>query len=288
MKTISIKLTRTSSSTGPFSLYDQFSNLIDENVSRTSLEVGKSYVVDNNVESITMRSLGTCKSVKTMRVTSSITKQQFDSTKTIFSGTGCLWEHLTNPTIYNSYYGNIEPYIIEYSFSYKYEDEILQNVKDYTKVYKYFIDPLNQSNPSSKIELDDRWFNKAILYNGQQSSGILNFVSKPNNNLKSYLTYPIYNKDSKTIVFTKSDNFYHYNTFWSMVIDKTKPLFKRSCESLSIDKVINQENMDYSTRSFKKSTLRAKELKVRHILDDASDINLVSQFIITPAQISYK
>jgi hypothetical protein len=46
--------------------------------------------------------------------------------------------------------------------------------------------------------------------------------------------------------------------------------------------------MDYGKRSFKKEPLRAKDLKVRHILDNRSDAHLVSQFIITPAQISYK
>jgi hypothetical protein len=73
-----------------------------------------------------------------------------------------------------------------------------------------------------------------------------------------------------------------------MVKNKNIPLFIKSCESLSIDKVVNQVNMDYGKRSFKKEPLRAKDLKVRHILDNRSDAHLVSQFIITPAQISYK
>jgi hypothetical protein len=52
--------------------------------------------------------------------------------------------------------------------------------------------------------------------------------------------------------------------------------------------VINQDNMDYGNRSFKKATLRAKNLKVRHILDNSSTTHIISQFIVTPAQISYK
>jgi len=286
-KTITIKLTRMGPTVGPFTIYDQFGNIIVENVSASSLKTGVSYVVNDNVVAITLKSTGGCKSEKTVNVTA-ITKEFFDATQIVFTGTACTWRHLTNPTIYNSFYGNIEPYIIEYPFAYQYQDEILQNVKDYTKVYKYFIDPINQSNDAAKIELDDEWFNKAILYNGQQCSGLLELVKKPKNNLRSYLTYPIYNEESKTITFTKSDNFYQYNTFWSMVVDKSQPIFERTCESLSIDKVLNQSNMDYGKRSFKKETLRAKELKVRHILDNSSEAHLVSQFIIAPAQISYK
>jgi hypothetical protein len=105
---------------------------------------------------------------------------------------------------------------------------------------------------------------------------------------EKYLKYPVFGTESKTIIFTKSDNFYQYNTFWSLSENKTLPLFISSCESMSIDKEVNQGNMNYTTKSFKKAPLRAKDLKVRHILDNSSDFHIVSQFLITPAQISYK
>jgi hypothetical protein len=190
--------------------------------------------------------------------------------------------------IYNTFYGCINPYIIEYPFAYQYYDEILQNVKDYTKAYRYLPGDFGVFDDSRKVETDNQYFNKAVLYNGQQCSGVLELVPKPMNNLKEYMKYPIYNAESKTITFTKSDNFYQYNTFWSLVKNKSIPLFITSCESMSIDKIVNQSNMDYGKRSFKKEPLRAKELKVRHILDNKSDAHLVSQFIFTPAQISYK
>jgi hypothetical protein len=155
-------------------------------------------------------------------------------------------------------------------------------------VYRYLRDIDFVSDECDKVEIDNYWFNKAIVYNGQQSSGVLTLVPKPINNLGAYLKYPIYNTDSKTITYTKSDNFYQYNTFWSLVKDKSVPLFLRSCESLSIDKVLSQSNMDYTTLSFKKEPLRAKSLKIRHILDNKSDAHLVSQFILSESMISYK
>ena len=99
----------------------------------------------------------------------------------------------------------------------------------------------------------------------------------------------MYNIESKTITYTKSDNFYQYNTFWSLVKNKSIPLFVTTCcYGLSLDKELNQPNMDYGKRSFKKEPLRAKDLKVRHIMDDNCTTHLVSQFIVTPSQISYK
>jgi hypothetical protein len=287
-KTIIIKLTKASPRVGPFTITDDRGNVLATGVTLQELIDGVVYTVDDAVNVITIQSTGKCKTSRSFSVNVFISPNQITNSTFTISRNACLWRHLTNPEIYNYYYGNIEPYIIEYPFAYQYNDEILQNVKDYTKAYKYFASTTGVWNDNARIETDDRWFNKAVLYNGQQSTGVLELVPKPLNNLSKYLSYPIYNTESKTITYTKSDNFYQYNTFWSLVKSKSEPLFLTTCESLSIDKIVNQANMDYGKRSFKKEPLRAKELKVRHILDNRSDAHLVSQFIVTPAQVSYK
>jgi hypothetical protein len=286
-KEITIKLTQSGPNSGPFSVTDNYKNILDENVSRKELIKGKSYMVDPLVSVITITSLGECSFEKNFSL-EDIPYLEYTSTKYKQNKTACLWRHLTNIQLYNNFYNTIKPYIIEYPFAYKFQDEILQNVKDYTKAYEYL--PITDGifNDNVRVETNNNWFNKAVLYNGQQSSGILELVAKPLNNLRSYGLYPIYNIDSKTITYTKSDNFYQYNTFWALQKSSQIPLFQTSCESLSIDKEINQANMDYGMRSFKKAPLRAKELKVRHILDNSSTTHLVSQFILGVAQISYK
>ena len=286
-KEITIKVTQTGPNAGPFVVLDNFGNILDEEVTRRELIRGKSYLVDSTVTVIIIKSVGECGFTKTFPL-DEVNFIDYASLAYKQSKTACLWTHLNNIRIYNYFYGNIKPYIIEYPFSYKYQDEILQNVKDYTKAYEYLPVPDGVFNDNTRIETNNKWFNKAVLYNGQQSSGILELVPKPMNNLQAYGQYPIYNTESKTITYTKSDNFYQYNTFWALEKSSQVPLFNTTCESMSIDKVVNQENMDYGVRSFKKATLRAKELKVRHILDNSATTHLVSQFIITPAQISYK
>ena len=286
-KTITIKLIKTGPNAGPFTLTSEWGDTIASGVTLEQVTTGISFIVDDNVNLVTIKSDGKCHFQKTFPV-GTITEYDYQNTLLEVVYTGCVWRHINDHTIYNNFYNHVSPYIIEYPFAYQYQDEIVQYVKDYSKVYKYFADPYRVSNDVSKVELDNAWFNKAVLYNGQQSTGVLVLVPKPINNLKAYNQYPIFNTDSKTITYTKADNFYNYNTFWSLVKDKSLPLFVRTCESLSLDKEVNQINMDYGTRSFKKDPLRAKELKVRHILDDRSDIHIVSQFILTPAQISYR
>jgi hypothetical protein len=286
-KTIIVKLTRAGAISGPFTITDNFGNVIATDVPKKNLVKGTTFIVNDNVTTLTIESTGKCFIRKTFLLDSFTIADVTDS-KFTQTTTACLWKHLTNIQLYNSYYGITEPYIIEYPFTYQYFDEILQNIKDYTKAYEYLSIPDGVFSYNTKIETNDKWFNKAILYNGQQSSGLLELVAKPMNNLKAYGQYPIFNTNSKTITYTKSDNFYQYNTFWALEKSSQIPLFNTSCQSLSIDKVINENNMDYGIRSFKKSPLRAKELRVRHILDNSSITHLVSQFIFAPAQISYK
>ena len=286
-QTIIIKLTAAGNRTGPFNIYDDLGNLLATGISKQNLIDGYTVSVGDEITGFVLESIGKCNTIVELSITE-LTVEQIAAISFVEQNTASIWRHLTNTLIYNKYYGNIEPYIIEYPFSYQSQDEILQNVKDYTKAYKYLPIPDGVYNDNAQIQTDNQWFNKAIVYNGQQSSGILELVPKPINNLQQYLTYPIYNAESKTITYTKSDNFYGYNTFWSLVKNKSVPLFTTSCESLSIDKIVNQANMDYGKRSYKKEPLRAKDLRVRHILDNSSEAHLVSQFIITPSQISYK
>lgn len=286
-QTVFIKLVKASPKSGPFTISDNLGNVIATDVPKNVLIDGVTYSVDSNANVITITSTGSCKKSINFPISEVTPNEQVTLTyKQSYSA--CIWRHLTDVENYNKFYGNIEPYIIEYPFSYQYQDEILQSVQDYTKAYRYWANGEGVFNYNDKVEVDNQWFNKAVLYNGQQSTGILELVPKPINNLKDYLKYPLYNAESKTITYTKSDNFYQYNTFWSLVKNKSLPLFLTTCESLSLDKVVNQANMDYGKRSFKKEPLRAKELKVRHILDNSSRVHLTSQFIITPSQISYK
>ena len=287
MSVISIKLTQAGKLSGPFNITDNFGNVIATNVPKRTLISGISYDVASGVTFIIIESVGDCKFKKSFSL-STINIVDYYNASFTQTSTGCIWRHLTNIEIYNYFYGKIYPYIIEYPFAYKYQDEILQNVKDYTRAYEYLPIKDGVFNDNTRIETNNKWFNKAVLYNGQQSTGILELVAKPLNNMRAYMQYPIFNTESKTITYTKSDNFYQYNTFWALQKSSQVPLFRTSCESLSIDKIVNQDNMDYSSRSFKKAPLRAKDLKIRHILDNSATTHLVSQFILSPSQISYK
>lgn len=286
-KIVSLKLKKAGSKVGPFSITTEWGDILGVDVSKKTLIKGISYTVDDRVEMITLTSTGKCAFKKTFSI-NEVSIYDYSEIKYEQTTTAYLWRHLTDVTKYNYYYNNIESYIIEYPFAYSFQDEILQNVKDYTKAFKYLplLDGVFTSN--TRVETNDQWFNQAILYNGQQNSGLLELVPKPKNNLQAYNSFPKLKTDSKVITYTKSDNFYQYNTFWNVQKDSQLQAFLGSCSSLSIDKQLNQDNMDYNQRSFKKQPLRAKDLKIRQILNNTSSIHLVSQFLLQNSQISYK
>jgi hypothetical protein len=273
--------------TGPFKVSDDLGNVLSESIPYTDIYIGKSYTVVDEATSIVLQSLDNCNIVVCLPI-QELTHEEIYGPVVKSGNTGTLWRHLTNTLLNNTYYDKIEPYIIEYPVAYQFQDEILQNVRDFTVAYKYLPIPDGVYNDNAKIQTDDQYFNKVIIYNGQQCSGLLELVKKPMNNLAAYNQYPIYNANSKTILYTKSGSFYQYNTFWNVVVDKEEVMFNTTCESLSIDKVLNQDNMDYGLRSFRKDPFRAKGVKIRHILDNRSDAHLVSQFVLSPSQISYK
>jgi hypothetical protein len=192
-----------------------------------------------------------------------------------------LWRHNTNLIEYNKYYDLTQPYIIEYPFSYKINTEVVQSIKDYSKI-------IRQIDSQSFVETDDIYFNKCIVYNDQQSTGMRNLVRKIPGNMPQALQYPKYNTDSIDILWTKSDNCYNFNGIWDVTNLQNLPLFVRSCVALSYDKIVNQNNMVYKNQPFRKPSIRAKDSKVRLILDNRSDVRVVSEFIIQETQTSIK
>lgn len=283
---IIIKLLKAPINSGPFEILNMEGNELYATVSRDQLIDGFPLSIPNGVQFVVIKSIGVCKIQKLFNVLSySIIDFKTASFKPSYSG--CVWRHQTDAQLYNDFYGVTEDYILEYPFSYQYQDEIVQNVQDYTKVYKYSSSD-DRYSLNTRMEIDNQWFTHSILYNGQQSSGLLKLTQKPKNNLSVYNSYPKYFSDHKEILYTKSDNFYQYNTFWAINKSPDGILFNQSCKSLSIDKDINQDEMNYSSRSFNKAPLRAKDLKIRHILRDVNDTHLVSQFLITSNQQSFK
>lgn len=188
-KTITLKLTLGGRRIGPFTITDDLGNILATDVPKETLINGVSYVVDDNVSNVTITSTGLCVGSKTLNINNAITPVEIANSNFVENKIASLWKHLI-PNVFNKYYGGVHNYVLETPFSYQYQDQITQSIKDFTKVFQYL--PSGIFNNYEKIEVDDIYFTRAILYNGQQNSGMLELVPKPKHNLQSYNQYPKY------------------------------------------------------------------------------------------------
>ena len=144
---------------------------------------------------------------------------------------------------------------------------------------------LNILSPTLYNELDGCiYFNKIIAYNNQQNTGTCVVVPKDENNLYTYRQYPIYGTDNVVILVEKVDHFYNLNQFWDKVVDTNLPIWLNTCTPELGRKEINNANMDYGVRSYRKYQLRAKDMKIRKILDNRNDLKFLSRYTITQTQ----
>ncbi len=156
-KAINIKITESAPGAGPFNILDESGNVLKDNVSLDDLVSGIALNVPTNDISISITSSGNCTFNQYVPL-KEIENEDWVNSEYATAITGCLWTHLKNTSIYNYYYGNIEPYIIEYPFSYKYHDDILQDVKDNSKVYYYLTGTPGAFATNKKIQVDNQLF----------------------------------------------------------------------------------------------------------------------------------
>jgi hypothetical protein len=190
-----------------------------------------------------------------------------------------VWNHNQTFTLFNNFYAQDFPYIIEYPFSYQYLDQLLQYVEEYMTVLKY-------DEEGIYIEPDETiYFTQVIVYNKQASTGLLNLIPKDINNRAQYFSYPKYNPSSIDILVTKVDHMYSYNMLWNNLKSPNLTQWANNCTPELGSKTLNQVNFDYSTKSFQKYPLRAKDTLIRQMSNRTlMPYKMISKFIVAKTQ----
>ena len=98
-KNIIIKLTKSGSTIGPFSVVDDLGNLLGENYTKEQLIDGVGFIVQDSVQVITLSSTGENKISKNIPVTEVSSLDLINNYTEI--STGQIWKHLLNTTKYN-------------------------------------------------------------------------------------------------------------------------------------------------------------------------------------------
>ena len=153
-----------------------------------------------------------------------------------------LWHHNLTKQSFQIFYGKVHPFIFEFVSPTKYQNNQLTYVRYLSDFYR-FTDGL------SSTLMQNITYNKAIIYNQKQSSGLLELVVKEKNNRQQSISYPKQNQDSRSILVEYVVNGYQFNNFYN-VAKSDKPILIYPCNNPAFTE-LNPTSIDYSPKPLK-------------------------------------
>ena len=166
-----------------------------------------------------------------------------------------IWTHNERWDSYCNYYGTNYPWEVEYPIVTPNNITTLRSVEYTLDVYKFY------NNGKDFFHILDENFDRAIIYNSEQISGLLRLTIKGKNAPLDLVQKPTFNGTSIDIFYSKEENKFRFNQFWDITNDRGEftgtqlPMWNTRCSGYEKD--INPIYVDYT-----KSELEHK--KFRH------------------------
>ena len=128
-----------------------------------------------------------------------------------------IWKHDSSYTDFCNYYGVAYPFEIEIPIISGQTVNTMRSVEYILECYKR-----SEINPIDQYQVLDYNFDKAVVYNSEQTSGYLNLNIFPKNNITLSMQYPRLNGNlsSFDILFSKEEQKYRFNQFWDITRDR--------------------------------------------------------------------
>ena len=182
-----------------------------------------------------------------------------------------LWNHNLNPFIYQTYYGRLYPYILEYVVNSLPMQSIVTSVSissdilEYYSKYEYY--SLGTNNNTNLAN-----FNKAIIYNREQSSGLVSLIPEIFGDTRQKITYPRMTANGIEAILSRREGRSTFNGFWNIAAQGNgQSLWSNQWTDLAanypIDKMPNMKAIRNLGVSFQKNKIKADFTRVRLIQD---------------------
>jgi len=192
-----------------------------------------------------------------------------------------LWNHVLSPLRYQTYYNKLEPYIVEYSVDTLPNVSTVNSVTLFQDIQKFYnktdFYSLGSANSTNKVN-----FNKAILYNKEQCSGMLYLTPENPNDMSQRTRYPRVQADHIEILYSHREQKFTFNSFWDTVnwTSNNQPIFVTDWDILQnsyyTDKVLNPDAIIYQSRQGKQMPLKSTHCRVRLIQDVHSRFRFIN------------
>ena len=195
------------------------------------------------------------------------------------------WNHNLSIYTYQTYYNILYPYIIEYNVntfpqvSTINSVTLMQDIQEYYSDYEYYsLSTANKKNLAN--------FTKAIIYNKEQSSGIIKLIPEEFGNTRQKITYPRMTATGIEALISRREHLYTFNGFWNVAAQGNgQPLWSTQWSDLltqyPIDKVPNTKSVRPVSVSYQKSKIKSDFAKVRLIQDQYSRFKFINTIQIT-------
>ena len=155
-----------------------------------------------------------------------------------------LWLHNDTCQNFSNFYGIDYPFEVEILSNTGVTITTLRSMEYQVEAYQY------KENCSDAHHVLDFNFDRAVVHNSEQVSGLLKLNSNPKNNSAAILTYPRVNVADIDILYSKEENKYRFNQFWDITTDRGEFSATRrhiwNTEPNGYIRTLNPANLDYN------------------------------------------
>lgn len=185
-----------------------------------------------------------------------------------------FWKHNDVCGSYGNYYGINHGWEVEFPINTGSEVTSIKSIEYYLEVYKYNL------NCVDRYHVLDGNFEQAVIYNTEQTSGILNLHVKPKNNPLALINYPLLTSNGIDIHVSKEENKYRFNQFWDVTKSRGEfsglelTNFITDCNGYR--KQLNPNAIDYFKSPLERKKFRhyGNRLILRRLQSGAEKMNL--------------
>lgn len=155
-----------------------------------------------------------------------------------------IWKHNESKESFCNFYGVDSPWEIHYPVSNIQNVSTLETIEYQLEAYKYF----NEGRDRHHILYDN--FDRAIVYNSEQCSGVLRLNLRKWNDPSLILQYPQYTANGVNVEVTKQENVYRLNQFKDLTKNRGQFTFNWrtiwNTEENGYKLQLNTNNIDYA------------------------------------------
>jgi hypothetical protein len=192
-----------------------------------------------------------------------------------------IWLHNTTNKSYQVVYGNLKPFTIQ-TIS---KADINKNTQN---AVEFGLDAIRYHSEYDPFYTNDVTFNKAVVFNQNQNSGLLNLEYKTKKDLADLVSYPIAGVNDTTIRITNADGIWRFNQFYDIVQSRGNniPLWINNCANS--EKLLNNKALDYQMSDLDKRRIRGEYCRVRLTNDLHSNYKFVFKWLVNKSVKNYR